>query len=86
MGDPALADLRLETIEVSDPGDGIVTVTLNRPGRSNAMTAAMFAGSPGPVDGNRFEIEDCVLITGKARALRGLVHPHDGDYVLVHLV
>jgi enoyl-CoA hydratase/carnithine racemase len=43
MGDPALADLRLETLEVSSPGAGIVTATLNRPGRSNAMTAAMFA-------------------------------------------
>ncbi|HWE90039.1 MAG TPA: enoyl-CoA hydratase-related protein [Pseudonocardiaceae bacterium] len=36
-------DLKLDTIELTRPGDGIVLATLNRPDRYNAMTVTMFA-------------------------------------------
>jgi enoyl-CoA hydratase/carnithine racemase len=69
MGSAAVADLRLETVEVSSLSDGIVLATLNRPDRYNAMTAAMFA----ELEALAFAVDDddqirVLILTGAGRA------------------
>ncbi len=69
MGGVAVADLRHQTVAVSRPRDGIMLATLNRPGRRNAMTAAMFA----EIEALAFAVDDddetrVLILTGAGRA------------------
>jgi enoyl-CoA hydratase/carnithine racemase len=69
MGADAVLDLKLETVELTSPRDGVVLATLNRPDRYNAMTATMFA----ELEALAFAINDdpdtrVLILTGAGKA------------------